>query len=152
MNRKNYRNNRVLLDTSFLLPILGFETSKEIMNVFEKLMDYTLFYNEISILEALWKIVKIKLRDDEIKRVLEGINSIRRTMDNIPLDDDTVGNAINMYKLGHRDIVDNLLYSAAVSRDLKFLTVDRELIEFINRHRLPNKYIILPKDIMRGEE
>ena len=148
MNKRNYQDNKILLDTSFLLPILGFETSRDIMDVFEKLMGYILFYNEVSILEALWKIVKvIRWRDDEIERVLEGIDSIRRTMDNVPLEAEAVKNAIEMYRLGHRDMVDNLLYSVAVSKGIKFLTIDKELIEFIEENGLPRENIILPRDI-----
>lgn len=148
MNKRNYQDNKILLDTSFLLPILGFETSRDIMDVFEKLMGYILFYNEVSILEALWKIVKvIRWRDDEIERVLEGIDSIRRTMDNVPLDAEAMKKAIEMYRLGHRDIVDNLLYSVAVSKGIKFLTIDKELIEFIEENGLPRENIILPRDI-----
>ena len=53
MSKKSYRNNdkRLLLDTSFLLPILGFETSNVILKTFEKLGFYTLYYNELSLLE-----------------------------------------------------------------------------------------------------
>ena len=148
MNKRNYQNNKILLDTSFLLPILGFETSRDLMDVFEKLVGHTLFYNEISILEALWRIVMvIRWRDEEIERVLEGIDSIRRTMDNISLNAEAVKKAIGMYRLGHRDIVDNLLYSIAVSKGIKFLTVDKELIEFIEENGLPRENIILPRDI-----
>ena len=89
----------------------------------------------------------IKWRDDEIKRVLEGIDSMRRTMDNMPLNAEAVEKAIGMYRLGHRDMVDNLLYSVAVSEGIKFLTIDKELIEFIEENSLPRENIILPRDI-----
>jgi len=59
MSRKDSQVNKILLDTSFLLPILGFETASDMMKAFEKLDTYILCYNEISILEALWKIVKV---------------------------------------------------------------------------------------------
>ena len=148
MSRKDSQVNKILLDTSFLLPILGFETASGIMKAFEKLDTYILCYNEISILEALWKIVKvIKWGEDGVKRILEGIDAIRKTMDNITLDSEIVKNAIEMYRLGHRDMVDNLLYSIAVSKKLKFLTVDKDLIKFIEDHNLPREHIILPRDL-----
>ncbi|WP_212576999.1 hypothetical protein [Staphylothermus marinus] len=80
--KKSMRNNkRILLDTSFLLPILGFETSERIMNTFYKLGSYKLYYNEISILEALWKIIKvIRGRDEEVSRIRQGVRSIIETI------------------------------------------------------------------------
>ncbi len=54
MNRRRSRiGNKLLLDTSFLLPILGFETSDRVMNAFNRLHSYELYYNDISILATL---------------------------------------------------------------------------------------------------
>ncbi len=58
MSKKRSQVNKILLDTSFLLPILGFKTSNKIMNSFKKLSNYELYYSDISVLEALWKIIK----------------------------------------------------------------------------------------------
>lgn len=56
MSKKSSRGgNKVLLDTSFLLQILGFETSDRVMKAFQKLGSYELYYGEISIIEELWK-------------------------------------------------------------------------------------------------
>ena len=93
---------------------------------------YTLYYNDISILEALWKIVKvIKGERSEIKRILEGIIAIRNTMEYAPINEKAIENSISMYKLGHRDMIDNLLYSITLSEELILLIVDKELITFI---------------------
>ncbi len=150
MSRKNsIRSNRkLLLDTSFLLPVLGFETLDEIMKIFHKLKSYEIHYNEISILEALWKIVKeIKGEEEEISRIMDGIKAIRETIKHTPIDDKAVSNAILMYQLGHRDMIDNLLYSIALSRKLTLLTVDKKLIEFVKEHNLPKNNIITPKEL-----
>ncbi|RLF17286.1 MAG: PIN domain nuclease [Thermoprotei archaeon] len=148
MNRKRSPNIKILLDTSFLLPILGFETSHEVMDAFKKLYAHTLYYNDISILEALWKIVKvIKGERSEIKRILEGVIAIRNTMEYAPISEKAIENSINMYKLGHRDMIDNLLYSIALSEGLRLLTVDNELINFIEKHRFPRRYILTPKEL-----
>ena len=148
MSRKSSQNIKILLDTSFLLPILGFETSHEVMNTFQRLYAHTLYYNDISILEALWKIVKvIKGERSEIKRILEGVIAIRNTMEYAPISEKAIENSINMCKLGHRDMVDNLLYSIALSEGLRLLTVDKELINFIEKHGLPKQYILTPKEL-----
>ena len=149
MNKKNYQSNKgLLLDTSFLLPILGFETSTEIMKVFKKLGEYELYYNDLSILEALWKIVKkIKGTKEEIQRITEGIKAINDTMKHANINEKAVRNAIKMYQLGHRDLIDNLLYSTALYNKIKLLTIDIKLIQFIEKHKLPRHAIIAPEEI-----
>ena len=148
MNKKSSLKNKVLLDTSFLLPILGFQTSDRVMKAFQKLGSYELYYNDISLLEALWKIVKvIEGTEKQISRIKEGIRAIEDTMIHVSINEASIENAIYMYKLGHRDMVDNLLYSIALSNDLKLLTVDKELIEFINKHDLARHNIISPEEL-----
>ncbi len=143
------RNSRLLLDTSFLLPVLGFETSRRVMRALPSLARYELYYNEISLLEALWKIVKI-LRDkppNDIERVVEGVQAIIDTMTNAPLTSDTIRQAIYMYMMGHRDMIDNILYSIALTHDLVLLTVDNDLIRFVHEHNLSKKHIITPEEL-----
>ncbi len=149
MNKKNSQDNsKLLIDTSFLLPVLGFETSNRVMTAFRKLSSYELYYNDISILEALWKIVKIvKGLSEELSRIEEGIIAIKETMRYAPVDEEAVRSAIHMYKLGHRDMVDNLLLSIAISRKLGFLTVDENLIDFANKHKLAKDVIVTPEDL-----
>jgi len=118
------------------------------MRAFRKLGSYELYYNDISILEALWKIVKIiKGVEEEISRIEEGVTAIRETMRYAPIDEKAVENAIHMYKLGHKDMIDNLLYSIALSRGLKFLTVDGDLVEFLEKHDLARDNVISPEEL-----
>ncbi|MCD6443630.1 PIN domain nuclease, partial [Candidatus Bathyarchaeota archaeon] len=67
MSRRSFRGDgrRLLLDTSFLLPVIGFETSNTVMRAFEKLRLYTLYYTDLSLLEASWKIVKVVKKGEE---------------------------------------------------------------------------------------
>lgn len=146
--RSSQANSGVLLDTSFLLPIIGFETSDRVMRAFQKLGFYELYYSEISILEALWKIVKVvKGVEEELSRIEEGIRAIRESMRHASVNGEAVKNAIHMYKLGHRDMVDNLLYSIAVSNKLKLLTVDEDLVGFVKKHGLVREYIVTPEEL-----
>lgn len=149
MSKRNFQDNsKVLLDTSFLLPILGFETSNRVMKAFHKLSSYELYYNDISILEALWKIVKIvKGTREELSRIEEGVTAIRETMRYASIDGKTIENAMYMYRLGHKDMIDNLLYSIAISKKLKFLTVDSDLTKFVKKHNLVKDNIITPEEL-----
>ena len=152
MSRRGYQGDKLLLDTSFILPILGFETSKEIMDVFPKLRNYIIYYNEISIIEALWRIVKVVGNKGDLKVVLDGIDAIRNTFEYAYIDSEAVENAVEMYRLGHRDMVDNILYSIALSEDLKLLTIDNELIKFIEEHEFPRENIVRPEDIINRRD
>jgi len=148
VSRRSSQDNKLLLDTSFLLPILGFETSDRVMRAFCKLSSYELYYNDVSILEALWKIVKVvKGVEEELSRIVEGITAIRETMKYAAIDGKAVENAVYMYKLGHKDMVDNLLYSVAVSRNLKLLTIDKDLVEFLEKHSLARDIVISPEEL-----
>ncbi len=73
---------------------------------------------------------------DEISRIKEGVTAIRETMKHAPVTGEAVENAIRMYMLGHKDMIDNLLLSIAAMMNLRLLTVDRELAEFARRHGL----------------
>lgn len=44
-------------------------------------------------------------------------------------------------------MVDNLLYSIVVSNKLKLLTVDKELIEFLEKQGLTKEYITAPEEL-----
>ncbi len=143
------RSSRLLLDTSFLLPVLGFETSQRVMKALPKLAGHELYYSEISLLEALWKIVKVlKSRPaEDIERVIEGVRAIRDSMLHAPVTAEAVEQAIRMYLMGHRDMVDNLLYSIALANNLTLLTIDDTLVDFIHRHKLPEEHVITPEEL-----
>jgi hypothetical protein len=87
VNKKNYK---ILLDTSFLPPFIGFKTDEVVMNCIEKLKEYEVYYSELSILEALWKITK-KIRELSsgqnynnkniiVEAVINGVKLIKRDL------------------------------------------------------------------------
>jgi hypothetical protein len=43
--------------------------------------------------------------------------------------------------MGHTDMIDNILYAVSLHHNLRFLTIDETLREFINRKRLENTLI-----------
>ena len=56
----------------------------------------------------------IKGTKEELSRIKEGITAIRETMKYAPINEEAIENTIRMYRLGHKDMIDNLLYSIAV--------------------------------------
>ena len=127
------------------------------MRVFEKLRDVRLFYSELSILEALWKISKIvaglpaEERREAVERVAAGLHSIRAYMERVEVVPETVRLALDMYARGHRDMIDNLLYASAVSHEVALLTVDEKLVSFVERSGLLRRNIVLPEELLEGE-
>jgi predicted nucleic acid-binding protein len=134
------KNSRILLDTSFILPFLGIDVGEVIAGVLHRLRDYELYYSELSLLEALWKIVKV-VSFDKLDIVLEGLTLIRRDLRLAQVNEKAVKTALELYKLGHRDLIDNLLYGISLSQNLKFLTIDRELVSFVKSNNYPDTFI-----------
>jgi len=48
--------------------------------------------------------------------------------------------------MGHKDMVDNILYASSIHLNLKLLTLDIELKKFINNKRLTDP-LIFPNEI-----
>ena len=128
--------SEILLDTSFLLPILGFNLGQSVeegLKRFEK-MDVTLYYSQFSLLEALWTAARSVRRGRfNAGRFKAGLLSLTmsprfmRITENIKV----YIEALRLYEMGHKDIIDNILYQDSRVFNLRFLTVDGELREFI---------------------
>jgi PIN domain nuclease of toxin-antitoxin system len=78
---------------------------------------------------------------DKLGIVLEGLTLIRRDLRLAQVDEKAVRTALELYKLGHRDLIDNLLYGISLSQNLKFLTIDRELVSFVKSNNYPDIFI-----------
>ena len=110
------------------------------MEAFRRLGARELYYSGVGLLEALWKVAKvIGGSEEELSRIEEGVTAIRGTMKLAPATGEAVRAAMRMYKLGRRDLVDDLLYSIAASGGLRLLTAGGELIRFVEGHGLPRQ-------------
>jgi len=106
---------RILLDTSFLLPSLGFKTDREILGTMPCHINHEIHYSDLSLLEAMWKIMKHIKNREEIDIVLRGLDLLRRTFKHEKLDERSVKIAFEMYAKGRRDLIDDLLYGISVT-------------------------------------
>jgi len=143
---------RILLDTSFILPILGIDTGAIVRKILEKLNDLSaeIYYSHFNILEAIWVSIKL-IREGslDVDRFSRGLRSIYASNRLMIIDEDPFifDYALKLYMMGHRDMIDNILYSTALHKGLKFLTLDEELVEFIKSKGLNRDVILLPKDV-----
>ncbi|MEM1611710.1 MAG: hypothetical protein QXQ57_08725, partial [Sulfolobales archaeon] len=88
-------------------------------------VNHEIHYSDLSLLEAMWKIIKHVRGREEINIVLRGIDLLRRAFKYEGLDERSVEIAFKRYAEGHRDLIDDLLYGISVSKQLSFLTIDR---------------------------
>ena len=122
---------KVLLNTSLLLPTLGIEVESA-GRVLEKLKDYELYYSDLNILECLWVVSSLKKRGEFNQEIFEaGIRSIFEGYIKTKITSEITLKAIELYEMGHRDIIDCMLYSIALHNDMKFASLDEELKKFI---------------------
>ena len=132
---------KVLLDTSFILPTLGIDVGEEVEEKLKKLdeVDAEIYYSRISILESLWVAAKLmKNQAFDMERFIQGLKSVMESGRYLKVEENaqTFIDALKLYELGHRDIIDDLLYAISINFGLKFLTLDTELREFIQSKKL----------------
>lgn len=131
---------KVLLDTSFLLPVFGVDV--DVPRFKEQLLHLSkeaeLLVNSLSILEAKWIILRIsKKRQDVLEEFKKGLNLVTRgeTLRIVPFYSPEIDTVATFVYRHHRDYIDcSILASAYVEADI-FVTMEKkkmkELAELI---------------------
>ena len=142
---------RILLDTSFLLPTLGIQVEERVMKAIGSinLEDSEIFYSDLSLLESSWIAIKqMKQGNFQANTFRKGMLSITRTGYYTALS--TRGedhlDALVFYQEGHKDMIDNLLYAICLNNDCRFLTIDDDLKHFVKEHGIDD-IIMAPEEI-----
>lgn len=140
--------NRVIVDTSFLLPIVGIRLGEDIEEIMELINDFKIYYPYLMIPELVGVIFKIarKKRLDSIPRMaLDGLNYILYSgeISLIHPSDKDFEIAYELLRLGSKDIFDSILYATSVRTKLKAVTLDRYFIDFLREKRLSVDNMIL---------
>ena len=142
---------KVLLDTSFLLPTLGIYVNEEVLDGLILIRDQDLeaFVSRFSLLEALWLSARfVKKGTFDAKRFSIGLESIFNNdrYKFVNESKEIFFKALELYRMGHHDIIDNILYALSVENKFLFLSLDKELREFITKSNL-NKTVVSPKEL-----
>ncbi len=124
---------RILLDSSYLLPILGVDVEgvDKALKVLERLRSEgkaRFYYTEFNLLEIIGKISRT---DYDRGRVAVGLRSIEEEFGLIHPTVEGYLKALDLRKSGFKDLIDLLLYATSLTRDLVFLTRDDHLIRFL---------------------
>ncbi len=149
-NRKSILERlRILIDTSFLLPALGFDIEEEGMEIIPFFRKLKIYYLGEALLEAMWKVLKIVDRG-RLERVRIGLEAIRRTYQVIEPPPEAYIKAIKIYGEGHKDYIDALHYETARATGALFLTIDYKFIEFLENHNYPVKEVVItPRELKK---
>jgi hypothetical protein len=103
-----------------------------------------LHYSSYNILECLWQLAKVA-RDEPsslesssvgLRSIIEGRRYVKTNEDSRVFTE-----ALGLYRMGHNDMIDNILYAVSLHHSLRFLTLDDTLREFITRKGLENTLI-----------
>ena len=144
--------NKILLDTSYLLPILGVEI-KNIQAAFEKIISdneqkkVKLYFSRISLFEALGKISKIKYDETRVKQGLEAILE-SEIIEEVVIPIKAYLEAMKLKNEGFNDFIDLLLFETARANQIQFLTRDRPLQKFVSEKTQHEKWILLEKQFL----
>lgn len=141
---------RILLDTTYLLPILGVEV-KEANHTLKKVRTLhlegriKLYYSPFSLLEALGKIAKSPFDEERIRNGLTSITKSRVFTEILPTASGYL-EALKLRSKGFTDLIDLLLYQTAATNHLKWLTKDQKILSFIKKMGKNQKPILQEKE------
>jgi predicted nucleic-acid-binding protein len=103
-----------------------------------------IYYSPFSILEALWVASRnVKNSTFDIERFSHGLRSIVESGRYLRLKEsgEVYREALRLYTLGHEDMIDNILYTSSVHFGIRFLTLDRTLMDFVEEKGLEKTFI-----------
>jgi len=141
-------NPKVIIDTSYLLPIFGVEVKTKIKLV-DILRSYIkIYYNPISLVEIKWVLYRIVRRgllplDEARKSYREGLDVLFRDkrFRQTSLTSSSIEEiADKLEDLGLRDYFDRLIAATAIAGEYKLITEDKELIKILKDDY---RYVIL---------
>lgn len=139
---------RILVDTSFLLPAVGLDVEEEVYDAVKCFHKVAVCYIEASILEIIWKAVKI-VPESEMNLVRIGIEAIRSTYTLITPGASALLESYVLYRRVHRDLIDNLLYAVSNEHKIPLLTIDRKFIQTLETNGRDTSNILTPEKFVK---
>lgn len=142
---------KVLVDSTFLLPSLGIKVaqiSDSDLRELAKLRSKTQFFCiHQSLVELLGKVGRelTPTSDEETSETVEaGLRSLLESgvYTWISPSLGALMEAVKLRKKGHKDMIDNMLYSTAADLGMSFLSLDTELIKFLEEHQYSTQEIV----------
>lgn len=150
---------RVVIDTLFLLPILGIEVeeiNKEDIILLKNLSDKILFiYPAPMLIELLGKALR-KAKENNLKFLPEeAAKGLRLILSNIFVkvkipDTRSLLLASQIWLKGHKDILDNIAYAYSRTLNSLLLTLDENLTNFLKKNNYPTNNIVNINELIKS--
>jgi len=150
---------RVLLDTTFLLPLFGIKVQgideDRLIALRRALKErgVGVAYPKLLIAELIAKMGKEASRRGGLpSEALEALEALLLEVD-VELIEPSVEHivtAVEMRVRGHRDVFDNLLYATALHEGMKLVTEDEGLVGFLRDNNYRTDLLARLEDVERG--
>ncbi len=154
--------NKILIDTTYLLPIFGIEVeSFDEQDILKLKMLYEKGKIEFYCLDVIWteliaKVAKEMIKHHMINETLidEAVKSILKSgvFKWISPNAEAIKLAFKLRILGHKDMIDNLLYSTAKVKGFIFMSMDESFRNFLRKNNMDVSIIMNHKEIIRSLE
>jgi len=152
-NSQDKLSSKFVIDTSYLLPIVGIEVEGLNQEDIDKIFRFELYYPMSLIPELIGVIIKEakKMRLDRIpKEAIEGLNSIiyGGYVKLISPEGEDIEIAYELIRKGCNDIFDALLYATGKRLRLKILSMDKLFRKFLKEHKYDYGILTSHKEII----
>jgi len=133
---KSSRKLKLLLDSTYLLPIVGVEVEgiEEALIFLKRLRDEEkaeYYYTPFNLFEIIGKLSRLNY---DVNRVTIGLTAIEEEFKLIQPTRQAYLKALTLQAKGYRDLIDLLLYATSQTSDIIFLTRDYTLIKFLKEN------------------
>ena len=133
---KSSRKLKLLLDSTYLLPIVGVEVEgiEEALIFLKRLRDEgkaEYYYTPFNLFEIIGKLSRLNY---DVNRVTIGLTAIEEEFKLIQPTRQAYLKALTLRAKGYRDLIDLLLYATSQTSDIIFLTRDYTLIKFLKEN------------------
>lgn len=135
--------SELIIDTSFLLPLVGIKV-KGIQD--ELLEGRAIYYPNLMLTELLAVIFKEakKLRLDKVpEEAMKGLIYVLSNVKLIPIEELEIETIYEILNKGWKDIFDAILYTAYKSTKIPLITMDKSFYNFLKEKGIDAKGVIL---------
>jgi len=147
---------KVLLDSTFLLPTLGImveDVEDEELRLMIRLRDRVEYYClNHSLIEVLGKVARCIVRDPHVLDIIKiGLRSLLESGTYRWINPNVRASliALELRVKGHRDMIDNMLYAAAMTGNMYLLSKDDALLRFLKNNSYDTSFIVQVKELVK---
>jgi len=149
---------KILVDTTYLLPVFGIEvdglTDEDLLKIRELVLKAKIKLYCLSIIwiELIGKIYKaslehrVRLSNSELMYRIKSLFNPKyyKWINPSPK---SILIAYKLRVMGHKDLIDNLLYATSITRKMYLMTMDKEFKRFLESRKISTENVIDHKEL-----